>query len=294
MSRSSGKVLRASFAGLARRWLDLEGPALADEPDAVHQMRVTSRRLRALLRLWGAALRVDSIALADDLRWVAHALGDVRDLDVLEERLLADAEEVPLSLASDLIRARLDHERAEARATLAADVASPRFAAVRLGVQGLLDAPVRRSWHDQPTERLVRIARKRARAAVRAFEEAGLSEGRRPSAHQLERLHHARRVAKSARYSSEALAEEGVRRPAAVSGHKGLRTWGESFMAVADALGLVQDSVVAEGYLRRLADGVGSPLQEALTEMADREAARRPEALDASLAAMRVARRLVA
>lgn len=293
MSATAGRVLRDCFSDLARRWLDLEAPALADEPDAVHQMRVTSRRLRGLLRLWGDALRIDAGPLADDLRWVAHALGDVRDLDVLEDRLLADAGEEPGSLAAELLRARLDLRRAQAREALANDVASARFASVRIGVRGLLDPPVRRSWRGVPADALVRIAAKRARAAVRAFDAAGLVDGVPPTAGQLQRLHHARRVAKSARYAAEALAEQGVTRPRRWRERKGPKAWGRAFTEVADALGLVQDSVVAEGYLRDLGEEVGPPVSGTLDAMADREAARRPEALSDSLAAVGAARRLV-
>ena len=293
MTRRSGRVLRASFHDLASTWLELESAALDDEPDAVHQMRVTSRRLRALLRLWGRALRVDAVGLAHDLRWVARALGDVRDLDVLEDRLLGDAEASDSPEAAELIRSRLDDNRARARAALADDVASVRFTSVRIGVQGLLDAPVRRSWRHEPADRLVRAARRRCRAAVRAFDKAAPAGGEEASPEQLERLHHARRVAKSARYASEALAAQGVRRRKGSRRGSGPEQWGEAFTAVADALGVVQDTVVAERHLRGVAVEVGSPTAEAFAAMADREAAQRPDALAESVAAMATARRLV-
>ena len=58
------------------------------EDDAVHQMRVACRRLRSDLKtfrplvepLWGESLRAEC-------KWLADALGDARDLEVLRERL---------------------------------------------------------------------------------------------------------------------------------------------------------------------------------------------------------------
>ncbi len=62
------------------------------EEDAVHQMRVSCRRMRSDLKtfrplvepLWAEALRTE-------LSWLADSLGDARDLEVLRERLRAMA-----------------------------------------------------------------------------------------------------------------------------------------------------------------------------------------------------------
>jgi CHAD domain-containing protein len=49
------------------------------DPDQVHQLRVATRRLAAWLRLGGLHV------LRDDLRWLCHAAGSVRDIDVVLE-----------------------------------------------------------------------------------------------------------------------------------------------------------------------------------------------------------------
>jgi triphosphatase len=58
------------------------------EPLALHQMRVGLRRLRAAASLFKDILTDDeSIAIRAELRWMNHALGPVRDLDVLVRRM---------------------------------------------------------------------------------------------------------------------------------------------------------------------------------------------------------------
>lgn len=65
-------------------WLkELEGRVASarerPEPDEVHQLRVATRRLAAWLRLAGMHV------LRDDLRWLRHVAGAVRDIDVVLE-----------------------------------------------------------------------------------------------------------------------------------------------------------------------------------------------------------------
>jgi triphosphatase len=58
------------------------------EPLALHQMRVGLRRLRAAASLFRDLLSdEESAAIRAELRWMNHALGPVRDLDVLVRRM---------------------------------------------------------------------------------------------------------------------------------------------------------------------------------------------------------------
>src|SRR3712207_8408848 len=52
-------------------------------------MRVPTRRMRAAIKVFQGALPERAGWLGEELRWVARALGDVRDLDVQIERLQA-------------------------------------------------------------------------------------------------------------------------------------------------------------------------------------------------------------
>lgn len=67
----------------------LNEPLVLDShnPEALHQARVALRRLRSACSIYRAMLTDSkSAALADELRWLAGALGEARDLDVLVER----------------------------------------------------------------------------------------------------------------------------------------------------------------------------------------------------------------
>ena len=76
-------VLRRQFTALLARE---PGTRLGDDPEELHDMRVASRRLRAALSLFADVLPPSAAKLEDDLRWVGHTLGAVRDLDVQQEQ----------------------------------------------------------------------------------------------------------------------------------------------------------------------------------------------------------------
>lgn len=80
-------------------------------PDALHQTRVALRRLRSALSLFKPVVADDRFAhFASELRELARSLGQARDLDVLIERLGADA--------GDEVRAARDRAYADALASL--------------------------------------------------------------------------------------------------------------------------------------------------------------------------------
>lgn len=78
---------------LRRRAIEMlaQEPAtrLGDDIEALHAMRVATRRLRSILRLFEDALPEEGVALAEELRWLAGALGETRDLDVHLEQISA-------------------------------------------------------------------------------------------------------------------------------------------------------------------------------------------------------------
>lgn len=65
-----------------------EAEVLADtDPEALHQMRVGMRRLRTTLQAYGIVLQLPAEAQEQPIKKLARILGEVRDLDVLIERL---------------------------------------------------------------------------------------------------------------------------------------------------------------------------------------------------------------
>ena len=65
---------------------NLPGTRQGDDPEALHDMRVASRRLRAALSVFGAAFPAKEFgALEKQVARVTDSLGTVRDADVLIE-----------------------------------------------------------------------------------------------------------------------------------------------------------------------------------------------------------------
>src|SRR5580704_7035513 len=83
-SAPAGEVVRAYLRTQAGVLSSLEPMVRADEPDAVHQMRVGTRRLRAAFRSFGTVIpRSRSEKVAGELKWLGGLLGPVRDGEVL-------------------------------------------------------------------------------------------------------------------------------------------------------------------------------------------------------------------
>jgi CHAD domain-containing protein len=69
----------------------------ADEPESVHQMRVATRRMRVALRMDRGVIGPVADTLRTELAWLGSLLGNVRDLDVLCERLASNGADLPES-----------------------------------------------------------------------------------------------------------------------------------------------------------------------------------------------------
>ncbi|MGE3413020.1 MAG: CHAD domain-containing protein [Dehalococcoidia bacterium] len=80
-----------AYAALRRNWTALlrrePGTRLGEDIEELHQMRVATRRLRAAMSAFAPVLPEELHSLRDELRWLAAALGAVRDLDVQLEAL---------------------------------------------------------------------------------------------------------------------------------------------------------------------------------------------------------------
>ncbi len=77
-------VRQAISAAVDRIMRHDPGVRIGDDPEDVHQARVGTRRLRSDLRTFSSLLDEEWLAsLRDELRWLAGALGEVRDDDVL-------------------------------------------------------------------------------------------------------------------------------------------------------------------------------------------------------------------
>lgn len=111
---------------------------ITQEPDALHQMRVGLRRLRAAISLFRAQLLTDSESaeISSNLRWAGQALGAARDLDVFIERLRSMDDAVPDPAQMEEIERR----RTEAYRNLLETLESRRFMDVILQTAAWIEA----------------------------------------------------------------------------------------------------------------------------------------------------------
>lgn len=79
-----------------------------DEPDSVHQMRVSTRRLRSAFKSFRRELdREATDPVGDELKWLAGVLGLERDREVLADRLRDREAELPEELVTEVLTARI-------------------------------------------------------------------------------------------------------------------------------------------------------------------------------------------
>jgi CHAD domain-containing protein len=245
------------------------GVRLGEDAEALHQLRVATRRSRALLR---AARGLVSPEWAEPLRaelsWLGGLLGPVRDLDVLLEHL--DAEAASLggedARAFRRLRSRLATEREHARGTLLEAMAGERYFQLLDTLERADEAPAAESSVSLPE--IAAEAFGRLRKAAKALPQ-------RPSDDE---LHRVRIMAKRARYAGE-LAEPALKK----AGTRFVR----KAKVVQDVIGEHQDAVVAEERIRELALRGGSKTGLAAGRLVERQRQRKQAARRAYPAAWR-------
>jgi CHAD domain-containing protein len=214
-------------------------------------MRVSTRRLRSDLRTFGPVLDGSDLApVVDELRWLADALGAVRDLDVLADGLAEAATELPepdREGGTDLVD-RLRAKRDASRRSLLGVLDGDRyFALLHRVVELTLDPPVVADVADRPTRdvmvELVRVPWTKLRREVRSL----------PDEPPDDALHEIRIRAKRSRYAAEAIA------PFVPPAEK----LGARIAALQDVLGEHQDAIVAEAWLREAVSKDDLPAAEA-------------------------------
>lgn len=235
---SAGAVLAGVLEREAQRFLRradaledgaLEAPTARD----VHQARVALRRLRSNLRTFG--LLVDpqwSAAVRADAAWFGGVLGDVRNRDVLADRLWAEG---PVLADEDAVRAVLAVlavEAADARQALVEASRSERGERLADALRAVGDPPLT-ARADQPAEVLEALLGR----AWHDFRNAGRPVRRHPTERS---LHQLRLRTKAFRYGCETVA--------VVTGKPAERT-ARAAARLQDRLGLLRDAAAVEARL---------------------------------------------
>jgi CHAD domain-containing protein len=217
-----------------------------DEPEAVHQMRVATRRLRSTLRSFGHIIPRDRTQqLAGELKWLGTVLGEARDAEVLAGHLLERLHDMPAELVIGPVQARVQghfaSKHAAARIALLEALNSKRYFSLLDELDKLTAEPPTTPQAARPAGDVLPAAARRPYRQVRRR----MRSARRASPGQPtdEALHEARKAAKRARYAGDAMA------PAI---GKKARRFARQMKKVQSVLGDHQDAVIGRQVEREL------------------------------------------
>ena len=239
------EALQAMLAAIAVRIINIQVPLIETRAvEGVHQMRVALRRFRAIERTFRGAVKTDALyALTRRARAFAQALGPARDLDVFIGETLPDVfSRYHTPPGAEALRAAAEEMRAAAWADAHAVIADKAFTHFALD---LLEAGVLAPWRQH--------ANKRGRGPLRSFAPKALDKAvkraRKAEAAmdrtELAARHPLRIALKKQRYAAQML---GPLFPRAQR-----KPYMKALSRLQDALGVVNDAVVAQ----RLAEEIG-------------------------------------
>lgn len=244
-SATAGEAVMAYLRDHVARLKSLDPLVRGDEPDSVHQMRITVRRLRSTLQTFGGLFRGrDAEILASELRWLGHVLGGARDAEVLSAHLSGQAAKVPAEELLGPVQARITghyaRTGADSRAEVAQTLDSARYFSLLDRIDEFLERPpLTKTAREPAADGLPRAVRRSYSKTRRRIKRAW----RAPAGDRQEKaLHRARRSAKRTRYAGELAAP--------VS--NGAGKFAKQMKKVQSVLGDHQDAVIARGECRQL------------------------------------------
>ena len=228
-------IVEASLAGVVvpklNAWLDdlsAAAPRVTTEQDdeAVHDLRVSLRRIRSLLRVVRSVFGRFFVArIRDDMRRVAAATGALRDAEVLSETL--DALDLPQSHRKALSLWVRNRKEKELRKNVIELLTGGALEGPQRELRALLTLPVR-PGHDKEAHRFARRVVTDAQKDVDTLHTADVAD--------VARMHNLRIAYKRLRYAVEALGP--VLPPE-------LRAWGQVAAGFQKVLGSLHDHDVA-------------------------------------------------
>ena len=243
---SAADVLHAHLREQVAELVARDPQVRRDLPDAVHKMRVATRRLRGALSTFRPLLdRSQTEPVGEELRWLAHVLGAPRDAEVMLDRLRDLVAAQPPELVLGKVQARMDsfmtgrHTAAHDRLVTALD--SDRYLSLLGALDGLVEAPpFLPAAHGPAATTLAPLVRRTWRKLNRSMTAASKAD-LGPDQDAL--LHQVRKDAKRTRYAAEAV------RPAFGGAAK---RYAAAIEDLQETLGDFHDGVVTREVLRLL------------------------------------------
>jgi triphosphatase len=210
------------------------GVRLGEDPEELHDMRVATRRLRAALKLYSEVLPKRAERYERDLRWVAGALGEVRDLDVHLQGLSQESSRNGEVL--EQVVSLLGERRVEARRRMLKALDSNRYERLIASFSGTL----RRGRSPIPSAPILEVAPELLKDRYKKVRKVAnkLREDSPP-----EHFHDLRKKGKRLRYAMEPL-QEIYGKPA--------KKMVKLLKKTQDDLGDHQDLIVAAGLMEEL------------------------------------------
>lgn len=245
---SAGGVVQAHLRAQAEELVRRDPQVRRDVDDAVHRMRVATRRLRSALTSFRVLLDpAATAALREELKWLAGLLGEARDAEVQHARLRELVAGQPAELVVGPVHARVDEVMGrryrEAHQAVVRELDGDRYLALLDALDSLVEAPpFLDGARGRAADVLPGLGRRTWKRLDRRLREAERAE---PGHEQDLLLHEARKDAKRARYLGEAVTPV-FGRPA--------RRWAKAVAGLQESLGEHQDGVVVRDLLRGLAE----------------------------------------
>ncbi|VVE44498.1 CHAD domain-containing protein [Pandoraea communis] len=219
---SASRLLVALAAFPLRQWPSLPDTPESDahhgafDPEVIHQLRIATRRLRALIDVFSPWLKPRwHRRLKAELRWLGEAMGPARDADVLATTTLPALRTEHPDIDWPAIDAHVAKLRSDARAHAAEALASERQRALRalllkafgIGEDGYADLRIAKALRcpSRTPGKRPRALAKHAHNILRARYVALFPDCRQLAMLDTGQLHALRVKVKKARYSAEAL-----------------------------------------------------------------------------------------
>lgn len=243
-STESADPARRAVAQNVAELIEWDRAVRSDVWDSVHQMRVTTRKIRSLLQSSEGSFDIaDHEWILDELRELAAVLGVARDAEVLAERYERAIDALPEANVRGPVRERLV-EGAKKRYQMGwkrslTAMRSQRYFRLLDALESLVASGSATSAPgEEPAQLTIDSAYKRVRKAAKAARAA--AEDPEVSAEDSnEALHRIRKRAKALRYTAAATGETKV---------------ADRAKAIQSLLGDHQDSVVSRTHLSRQAE----------------------------------------
>lgn len=244
-----------------RRFLLEDAAVRLEEPEAIHDMRSVTRRLRSVLAAYRHLFLAAPVQdLRDELRWLNRLLGEPRDAEVVRSRLLEHLGGLPRGDGAEAVRDLVEDKAGSTYNAgyrlLQEALLSARYFKLLEDLEGFCRQPPVRPGGATAGRKVAAAAVDKAARQLRRAHKAAVSTG--PGADRVNALHEVRKKAKQLRHVAESAAP--VR--------------GKRAMKVAKAahrqqkhLGDYHDAVLARCLLQDL-EGAGNLPEPAATALA--------------------------